>query len=270
MAGFKGETKGIVDNIGDMYKASLGLEGSLTRTSSAYKSLGGAMKPASENAGHAAHSFFTLSSMTKMAMGTLQFMLIGGLIYGVANGLMELAKGAVAASDGWVNMQAKLKNATGSTENAVKAQADLYDLSMRMRVPMEDLTKLYTRMVVPLQKIGKGMGDAKAMVEGVNLALQLNGSTAGEASSVMLQFSQSIAAGRLNGAEFNAVAENAPPILRAIEDELKRTGDASFKSGESLKKMAAEGKLGVELIHSAIMNAIPKWRREFENLPITV
>ena len=44
--------------------------------------------------------------------------------------------------------------------------------------------------------------------------------TGAETASVMLQFSQSMAAGRLNGAEFNAVAEGAPIILRMLSKEL--------------------------------------------------
>ena len=74
------------------------------------------------------------------------------------------------------------------------------------------------------------------VVEGVAAALKLSGATGAEASSVMLQFSQSMNSGRLNGGEFNAVAEGAPIILRAIEKELKAVGRGTGISYERFEK----------------------------------
>src|SRR5690606_36501721 len=107
-------------------------------------------------------------------------------------------------------------------------------------------------------------------VEGVSLALQLNGATGGEASSVMLQFSQAMAAGRLNGQELNAVLENAPPIIRAIEAELERTGRGLAKTGKTIKQMGADGELTSELVSNAVLNNLDQWNKDFAQFPITV
>lgn len=176
---------------------------------------------------------------------------------------INFAVGIVKEADAWGMMQAKLNIATGSMNNARAVQADLFDLAQKLRSPLEDMGRLYTRLADPLRKMGKTSKDTMEMVEGVALALKLSGATAAEASSVMLQFSQSMNAGRLNGAEFNAVAEGAPIILKALEAQTGKT------RGE-LKKMGADGQISVELIQKAMAGALPKWREDFNKLPLTV
>lgn len=176
--------------------------------------------------------------------------------------MKRLAEEAIRMGDAWVMMQAKLRIATGSISAAVEAQEMLYNMSQQLRTPLEETTKLYTRLVPALQGMGKSSQDAANVTEGVALALKLSGATAAEASSVMLQFSQAMNAGKLNGAEFNAVAEGAPLILKALEESLGKT------RGE-LKKMGAEGKLSSVALTEALDAQLPKWRKQFESLPLT-
>lgn len=183
---------------------------------------------------------------------------------------VNFAKGVIEQADAWGLMQAKLKLSTGSMEAAKETQSQLLDLSQKIRIPLADSAQLYNRMAIPMAKMGKSAQETMNMVESMGLALKISGATAQEASSVMLQFSQSMNAGRLNGAEFNAVAEGAPIILRAIETELRATGQWGEHTTETLKKMGSEGKLSAELVSRAMQRALPEFRRDFESLPLTV
>lgn len=176
---------------------------------------------------------------------------------------VNFARGIVASADGWAMMAAKLNIATGSMHNAKVVQEELFELAQKYRSPLEDMGRLYTRLAPAMQNLGKSSKQTHEMVEGVALALKLSGATGAEASSVMLQFSQAVNAGRLNGAEFNAVAEGAPIILKALEAQ---TG----KTRGQLKQMGADGKLSVELIQAAMEAQLPKWRENFAKLPLTV
>lgn len=172
------------------------------------------------------------------------------------------ARNIVEQADSWGMMQAKLKLATGSMQEAREVQGHLFNMSQNMRAPLEDMGKLYTRLAPALGRMGKSAEDTRNMVEGVTLALKLGGATSGEAASTMLQFSQAANAGRLNGAEFNSVAENGVVILRALEDHLG-------KNQAELKKMGAEGTLTFDLISEALEKQLPKWREDFKSLPVT-
>jgi tape measure domain-containing protein len=199
-------------------------------------------------------------------VNTLRSMATAALAYVGVNFFTDVIKQA----DAWSLAQSKLKLATGSMEGAVVAQRDLFEISQKLRVPLEDTTKLFTRMMVPLQKMGKTSSDAKDMVQSFSTALKLSGATGQEAASAMLQFSQSLNAGRLNGGEFNSIAEASPNILRAVEAEFTRLGVSIGGTSGGLKRLAADGKITTEVLYNAIKNASPKWTKEFESLPLTV
>ncbi len=197
---------------------------------------------------------------------TLRSMTTAALAYMGVN----FATGIFKSADAWASMQAKLSLATGSMNAAKVVQEDLYKISQDIRVPLEDTAKLYNRMVHPLMMMGKTSKDTTDMVSSMGYALKLSGATGQEAASAMLQFSQSMNAGRLNGGEFNSIAEASPNILRAIEAELVRTGRGAELSSQGLKKMAAEGQLTAKLVSEAMLRALPQWRKDFESLPLTV
>lgn len=216
------------------------------------------MSAMSQHANLSANALQNKAKWGNVATSTLKAMATAASVYAAGRLLGSIVKQA----DAWQMMGARLEVATGSMKNAKIAQEQIYDLSQKLRAPLEDTTKLYTRLAPAMAKMGKDSNQAREMVEGVATALKLSGATAGEASSVMLQFSQSVNAGRLNGAEFNAVAEGAPKILNALED-------ATGKTRGELKKMGADGKISIELLQSAMEKALPKWREDFEKLPVT-
>lgn len=165
--------------------------------------------------------------------------LLGGTM--LAGALINAAQSAIKMADAWTLMGAKLKIQVGSAYAAADAQEKLYVMAQQLRVPLQGVTQLFTRLVPAMNEYGYSMKDAMSVTQAMAAALKVSGATAAEASSVMLQFSQSMQAGRLNGAEFNAVAEGAPIILRLIGQEINKT------RGE-LKKMGADGIISVELI----------------------
>ncbi len=197
---------------------------------------------------------------------TLRSMATAALAYMGVNFFAGIVKDA----DAWAMMQAKLNLAVGGMQMAKIAQKDLYEMSQRVRVPLEDSAKLFTRMSVPLQRMGQSVGEVQKVVESFSMALKLGGATGQEASSAMLQLSQSFNAGRLNGGEFNSVAEAAPSVLRAVEVELIRVGKGADLAKYGLKELAAKGVLSTEIMAEALKRAAPKWKEEFEQLPLTV
>lgn len=190
---------------------------------------------------------------------TMKSMAVAASMYIAANVSGSIFKDA----DAWAMMQAKLKLATGSMEAAVVVQGQLYDLAQKYRSPLDDMGKLYVRLAPAMDRLGRSSGETMDMVEGVALALKLGGATTAEASSTMLQFSQAANSGRLNGAEFNSVAENGTLILTALSQHLGKT------RGE-LKQMGSDGKLTFDVINEAIQKVLPQWRKDFETLPLTV
>lgn len=193
-------------------------------------------------------------------VASMRALLGGGLIAGT---LMGITSEVIKMADSWTMMNARLQVVTGSMQAAAAAQETIYKVSQDLRVPLEATTQLYSRLIPALRAVGKSTKEAEDTTRGIGLALKLSGATGAETSSVMLQFSQAMQAGRLNGAEFNAVAEGSPLILQALQDSLGKT------RGE-LKKMGSQGKLTADVVVDAIKDKLPEWDAAFTKLPLTV
>lgn len=194
-----------------------------------------------------------------VVVSTLKAMTTATLVYLGLN----LGKNIVQAADKWQNMHAKLTVVTKSQQNATRAMEDVFGVAQDLRTPLEGVTQLWTRLSPAMQRMGRSGDDTTRVVKSVATALQLSGATAAESSSAMLQLSQSFNAGRLNGAEFNSIAEAAPLILEAIA---LKTG----KAREELKKMGSDGKITGQMMADALIDIGPKWDEMFYKLPITV
>src|SRR5690606_19588026 len=73
-------------------------------------------------------------------------------------------------------------------------------------------------------------------VQGVNQAVQLSGVTAQEAQAAMIQFSQGLAKGRLDGDELRSVLEQIPFVADVISRKLEA-------NRYELKELGKEGKI---------------------------
>lgn len=269
----------LTTNLGKLMTASSGVQGNISGLTGTMNTIHAAIASVSQSAAAMATSLNqavnglnglntagqntnnTLRSMNQhggVVTTTLKAMATAALAYFSVSSV----KNIVEQADAWGIMQAKLKLATGSMEVAKKTQQDMFIMAQNLRAPMDDMGKLFTRLTPALTRMGKPMSDVRDMVEGMTLALKLGGATGAEAASTMLQFSQAANAGRLNGAEFNAVAENGVVILRALEDHLG-------KSQAELKKMGSEGKLTFDIISDAMAAKLPQWRKDFQELPLT-
>ena len=105
-----------------------------------------------------------------------------------------------------------------------------------------------------------------AFTELLNKQFVNAGTSAQGIDSVMLQLTQSMAAGRLQGEELNAVMDNASVIVQDIQRYLQEVGgiDAS-----NIKELASEGVITADVIKNAMFYAADETNAKFESMPMT-
>ncbi|MGP1598971.1 tape measure protein [Peptoanaerobacter stomatis] len=118
-----------------------------------------------------------------------------------------------------------------------------------------------------ISKIGmtgaiKGNDSQIAFAEKVNKMLKLGGGTASMNESALLQLSQSLSSGVMQGDEFKSLMENAPALMQNIAKGM------GVSKGE-LKALASEGKLTTETIINAINKMGGSIDEQFNKLPRT-
>ena len=154
------------------------------------------------------------------------------------------AQQAAASIDAYTKFNAQLKNATGSLEQFKQAQGNVADIAARAQVNIGALGSTYARLSNALKDSGISQQQVSNVVETLSLGLKANGASAEEASSALLQLSQSFGKGKLDGDEFRTAMEAAPNVMRALAKSI------GVPFGE-LKNLSAQGKLTNEVMVKA-------------------
>lgn len=167
---------------------------------------------------------------------------VGAVALG-ASGLGDLQR----LSDEYSSVNSRLKLASTSSNDFRAAQVGIFEIAQRNGRELAATGTLYGRIVQPLRDLGKTGKDALTITDAVSASLKISGATAAESASAQLQFSQAIAAGRLQGDELNATLEASPALARALAEAMRvSVGD--------LKKMGAEGQLTGQIIAEALLS----------------
>lgn len=169
----------------------------------------------------------------------------------------------IQIADEWVSVNARLKQASNSTDDFTASQRALMDISQRTGTAFSDNANLFSRSAASMREYGYSSEDVLKITEAVSTGLKLSGANAQESSSVITQFSQALAQGVLRGEEFNAVNEAGDRVIRALASGM---GVAR----KDLKAMADDGQLTADKVVPALISQLGTLRAEYVSMPQTV
>lgn len=192
-----------------------------------------------------------------------------------ADNLMDTIKGVVAA---YVSIQSvgsvlNISDELASTTARLNMMNDnlqtTQELENMIYVAAQNARGSFSDMAANVAKLGNLAGDAfdssaeiVAFAEQLNKQMKLSGASTQEASSAMLQLTQSLAKGTLNGDELTSVMENGSMVVQTIADYM------GVAQGE-IKDLAAEGQITSDIIVAAMLSATDETNAAFESLPMT-
>lgn len=186
------------------------------------------------------------------------------LLGAAAVGATGLAVRAIADySDTYKNLQGQLRLVTGTQEELNDVWTESLDIANGTGVSLESTVTLYARMARATEELGVSQSDLLGITDTINKAFVVSGATAQESSAAIVQLSQAMAKGRLDGQELNAILEQSPRLARLIAVEM----DAPIGA---LKDLGSQGKITSEIMISAFENGADAVDEEFAKMPITV
>ena len=119
---------------------------------------------------------------------------------------------------------------------SLKSAEELTQLANDARIDVEAYTKTFIRTSAAIRDYGMGADVAAEVTSTLAKALKLGSASASEQASTILQFSQALQKGKLDGDEFRTVMENAGVIQELLAKRLNVTKG-------KIVEMAAAGKL---------------------------
>lgn len=179
---------------------------------------------------------------SRTAAGSVR--LLTGALAGL--GLVLSARELLELADTAVRLNNTIRVTTRGTEEFLAVQSELRRVAIETRTPIEDTVNIFRRLRIATRDLGSSQAEVIQVVEGLNAGLVLSGATATEARAALIQLSQGLASGRLQGDELRGVLENAAPVAQALADELGTTVGR-------LREMGAAGELNAQTIFPALL-----------------
>lgn len=206
------------------------------------------------------------SETLKASMGGIMNSFAGNLLAStVMNGIGAI-KGAIESiqdtATEWAQVQARLKLVAGSQENAIYLNKQIFESAQRARGGYLEMADAVIQVSQSAHDAFPDPRKAVEFMEGIQKVFAIGGASKEAQNNAMLQLTQGLASGQLQGDEFRSIAENAPMIENIIAKSM------GVSRGE-LKKLASEGKITADVIKNAIMTNMPEIEKQFESLPKT-
>jgi len=187
--------------------------------------------------------FSKAEKMASASMGRLGSN-VNQIIAGIAVGAAIREVGQYA--DAWTRAGNQLAAAGVPAGDLLRVQRELVQLANDSRAALEPTIALYSRMTRTLGPLGASQEQIARATEIVNRSFVAGGAAASEQAAGILQLTQALGSGILQGDELRSLRENAPLLAQAIADEFGTTIGG-------LKELGAEGKLTVDRVFAAIL-----------------
>ena len=186
---------------------------------------------------------------------------IGTLLAGFAT--VSFAKSMLDTADAMQSINSQVRQVVSSEGEYLAVQRQLLDVANNTRASLESTSSLYVSTSRALKDYGYTQQEILQFTEATNNAMTIGGVAAQQQAAALMQLSQALGSGVLQGDEFKSIAEAAPILLDTIAEYMG-------KSRAEIKKLGSEGQLTADVIFKAISGASEKFGEQAAKMPMTM
>lgn len=178
---------------------------------------------------------------------------------GAALGTREIA----AYADAWTEAGNKMRASAEIAGVHTRSLNMLKDGANEARTDLSAYVDLYAKLIRSASNVAKSEQEVATATEVVTKAFKAGGASTQEQIAGIIQLSQALGSGVLQGDELRSLRENAPLVAQAIANEFKTTI-------AGLKDLGAEGKITSDRVFKAILAAQKPIQAAFEATNATI
>lgn len=186
---------------------------------------------------------------------------IGSVLAGFAS--LSFAKSMLDTADAMQSINAQVRQVVSSESEYLAVQRQLLDVANNTRASLESTANLYVSTSRALKDYGYTQQEILTFTEATNNAMAIGGVQAQQQAAALMQLSQALGSGVLQGDEFKSISEAAPILLDTIAEYMG-------KSRDEIKKLGSEGQLTADVIFKAISGASEKFGEQAAKIPMTM
>nr|DAI17692.1 MAG TPA: tail length tape measure protein [Caudoviricetes sp.] len=179
----------------------------------------------------------------------------------VFDAVMRIKDAIIETSDRMQELDGKLRNVTNGDAHRGRVKEQLYDVANSSRASMEDAGDLFYKVSRAREQTGLNEQQNFDLTETVGKALTVGGASTQEKSATILQLSQALGSGVLQGDELRSLNENASGLMTEIAKYFNTTVGG-------LREMGRNGELTSEQVAKAILASKKAIDEQFANMPM--
>lgn len=206
------------------------------------------------------------ANKTNGSLSNLKAIFLGSLGANIAAAAIQKVGDAIGhvfdMAQEFSSIQARLGLIVGEQGNVAALNKEIYESARRSRTEYASMAETVATLSQSAHDAFPDPKEAVDFAEKINKVMAIGGTTGENKKNAMIQLTQGLASGQLQGDEFRSIAENAP----MIENIIAKTMGVS--RGE-LKKLASEGKVTAEVIKKAMTENADEIEEAYRKLPHT-
>lgn len=172
-------------------------------------------------------------------------------------------------SDQMTSTEARLNLIVDDGGSVDELQDKIFTVAQTTRTSFMETSDMIAKLGLQAGNSFSSNNELLAFAEQLNKTFIIAGTHAEGVNSVMLQMTQAMAAGKLQGEELNAVLDNAQPIVANIQKYLEEVEGFSPETTANIKQLASDGVLTADIIKNAMFHAAEETNEAFEQMPLT-
>lgn len=161
------------------------------------------------------------------------------------------AKEIMDYADAWTAAGNKIAAAAQISGRSARSLEDVNKIATETRTDLAGTVDLYARLLRSTKDVATSELEVAQATATVNKAFKTGGADVQEQRAGLIQLSQALGSGMLQGDELRSIRENAPVLAQAIADYFGTTI-------AGLKKLGSEGQLTSDKVFKAILAAQKK------------
>lgn len=187
--------------------------------------------------------------------------IFGDMIFNAIEEIASIPSKLIKASDAYSGIMARLNLVAGGQEQAIALNEQIYQSALRARGPYDVMADSVSKIAMTAKEAFPDPRTIVPFMENIQKLFNIGGTDIERQKDALLQLTQALGSGKLQGDELRSIAEAAPLIEKYIADYM------GVSMGE-IKQLGADGEITAEIIKNAILGATDEINKQFETIPL--
>ena len=207
-------------------------------------------------------AFSRLKGLVSSTFGQLTMAnLAAGAIAKIGSTIASLPTYLIHTSDTYAGIETRLRLIVGEGGDVEAMNQRIYESAIRARGSYFQMADAVGKIAMTAKEAFPDPQQVVPFMEGIQKLFTIGGTGVQQQADALLQLTQALGSGKLQGDEFRSIAEAAPMIEQMVAKSLHVTTGA-------LKQMSSDGLITAEVLKNAILDNMDTINAMFEGIPL--